>query len=91
MIEDEIEKLSTPPLVHDCATPEVADDPDGAEGHVVTCVAEPNDGDILVWDNADRKWRPVAGGGATGTPVTVSDGMGGFVLLFDSSGNVIYA
>lgn len=73
--EQDVEKLSTPPLVHDCASPDPADDDDGAEGFVMACSEEPADGDIFYWDAATRKivpGAPPAGGGGTGIVTAIA-------------------
>jgi hypothetical protein len=93
MIEHGIEKVSIPPIVHDATHPDAGDDDHAGPktGALVALVGTPSDGDVAVYDAALGYFVPVAPAALpTGTPVTVSDGMGGFELLFDGSGNVVY-
>ena len=90
--EHDLEKISAQPLVHDPTFINPATDDDGAEGFVLTvwCDAPPNDGDIAVYVVANNRFELQAVA-AVATPVTVDDGMGGFDLVFDEDGNVVYA
>jgi hypothetical protein len=60
------------------------------KGYYVAIVGTPSDGDTAVYNAALGYFVPGAAG-ATGSPVTVEDGMGGFLLVFDEDGNVVYA
>ena len=71
----------------------MATDADGAQGFkmAVWCDAPPNDGDVAVYVAANNRFELRAQNAlTTGTPVTVEDGMGGFALVFDADGNVVY-
>ncbi len=88
----DVEKLAVPSLVHDATLPATSDDIGaGAKTGVMIAVVGPLptvpsvaffDPDLgyCVWTAA-----------AAGAPVTVSDGMGGFSVVFDEDGNVVYA
>lgn len=72
--EEALEKVTTPALVHDCTTPDIADDDDGAEGHYVAVVGNPNAGDVPSWSAADRKYYPLpSSGGFTPTYIGPSE------------------
>ena len=90
--EEETEKVSGQPIVHDPTWVDPADDDDGAEGFLlaVWCDAPPSNGDIAVYVAANSRFELQASA-ATSSPVTVDDGMGGFDLVFDEDGNVVYA
>lgn len=97
MIEHGIDKVERQPVVQSAAFIDPASDtsPGGpAEGFVmaVFCDAPPSDGDGAVFVAANNRFelRP-SSGGTTGTPVTVSDGMGDFAILFTEDGEVVYA
>lgn len=72
--ECDIEKVSTPALVHDCMHPDPADDMDGAEGANVAVVGQPNDGDIPTYRADDRKHYPQPGGVAAMVPTLIATG-----------------
>lgn len=92
MREYDIEKLPYQPVVHDPAYINPSTDPDGAEAALIAVYGTPADGDVAVYiASANRvEWRPQSAL-TVGTPVTVEDGMGGFLLVFDEDGNVVYA
>jgi hypothetical protein len=91
VIEHGIDKVEVQPLVHDATFIDPATDDAGAEGFVmvVYCPTPPSDGDTAVYVAANNRFELRSGG--AGAPVTISDGMGGFELVFDSAGNVVYA
>jgi len=91
-IEHGIDKVERQPLVHDATFIDPADDPEGAEGFImaVFCDTPPSDGDVAVYVAANNRFELQAGASG-GVPVTVSDGMGGFEIVFDEDGNVVYA
>lgn len=92
-IEHDVQKVSRPPLVFDPAWVDPATDtaPGGSGAWMMAVVGTPSDGDVAVFDAGLGYcvWQP--GPTTAGTPVTVSDGMGGFEIVFDSGGNVVYA
>lgn len=94
MREHGIEKVEEQPVVHDPTFVDPADDPDGAEGFLlaVWCDAPPNDGDVAVYVAANNRFELKPQSALTPpSPVTVEDGMGGFLFVFDEDGNVVYA
>lgn len=94
MIEHGVEKVEVQPVVHDPDWVDPASDAEGAQGFLlaVWCDAPPSDGDVAVFVAANDRFelRPQSGL-VTGSPVTVEDGSGGFLLVFDEDGNVVYA
>ena len=94
MIEHGVEKVEVQPVVHDPTFIDPATDSDGAEGFLlaVWCDAPPTDGDVAVFVAANDRFelRPQSTL-VTGSPVTVGDGSGGFLIVFDNDGNVVYA
>ena len=92
--EQDIEKVSTPPLVHDATQPtDPAGDDDDAgpkTGALVAVVGTPFDGAVVKYD-AGLGYCIWVAGGPSGSPVTVDDGMGGFEIVYDNDGNVVYA
>jgi hypothetical protein len=92
-IEHDVQKVSAPPLVFDPAWVDPATDtsPGPATAWMMAVVGTPNDGDVAVFDAALGYcvWQaPLA---ATGEPVTIDDGMGGFEIVFDDDGDVVYS
>jgi hypothetical protein len=61
------------------------------KGYYVAVVGTPADGDVPVYDAALGYCVWQSGATAGGSPVTVEDGMGGFLIVFDEDGNVVYA
>lgn len=61
LIEYDVEKLSTPPMVHDGTHPVLATDDDAGAAAVVALTGEPNDGEVPTFDAATRKHVPRAG------------------------------
>ena len=94
MIEHGVEKIEVQPVVHDPTFVDPADDSNGAQGFVMTvwCDTPPTDGDVAIYIAANNRFelRPQSTL-TTGAPVTVEDGMGGFLFVFDEDGNVVYA
>jgi hypothetical protein len=94
VIEHAVEKLEVQPVVHDPTFIDPAGDADGATGFMlaVWCDTPPDDGDIAVYVAANDRFelRPQSAL-VTGTPVTIEDGMGGFLIVFDEDGDVVYA
>lgn len=92
--EDAVEKVSQQPLAHDATFIDPATDDAGAEGFLLTvfCDTPPSDGDVAVYVAANSRFelRPQSAL-TTGSPVTVDDGAGGYLLVFDTNGNVVYA
>jgi hypothetical protein len=90
--ENDIEKISAQPIVHDPTFISPTTDDDAAQGIVLTvyCPTPPTDGDVAVYVAANNRFEFQAPA-AISSPVTVSDGMGGFELVFDTDGNVVYA
>lgn len=60
------------------------------KGFYVAVVGTPADGDVPVYDAA-LGYFVLSAGASSGSPVTVEDGMGGFLIVFDEDGNVVYA
>ena len=91
--ETDVEKVSTPPLVHDPTFVDPADDDDAPGGFLlaVWCDAPPTDGDVAVYVAANNRFELQQQSGGGGDPVTVEDGMGGFLIVFDEDGNVVMA
>jgi hypothetical protein len=85
--ESDIEKVTTPPHVHDATQPTGGTAPQGV---LVAVVGTPIDGGVPVYDAGLGYcvWQEAA---TPGSPVTIDDGMGGFELVFDDDGNVVYA
>jgi hypothetical protein len=86
MIEHGVEKVEEVPRVEDVTQPD-----DGATTKALVAVyGEPIDGGVPVYDAGLGYcvWQLAA---SASSPVTVSDGMGGFELVFDDDGNVVYA
>jgi hypothetical protein len=84
MIEHGVEKVEEVPRVEDVTQPD-----DGATTKALVAVyGEPIDGSVPVYDAGLGYcvWQVVS----VGAPVTVDDGMGGFELVFDGDGNVVY-
>ncbi len=92
MIEHAVEKVSVQPLVHDPEFIDPSTDTDGAQGILlaVYCTTTPDDGDVAVFVAANNRFE-IRPGATPGAPVTVSDGAGGFELVFDEDGNVVYS
>jgi hypothetical protein len=94
VIEEFVEKVTGQPVVHDPTFVDPADDPAGAAGFLlaVWCDTPPVDGDVAVYVAANSRFelrQPSLL--ATASPVTIDDGSGGFLLVFDEDGNVVYA
>lgn len=92
---DQVEKVHAPPLVQDATHPDASADDDAGPktGALIGLVGMPNDGDFAQYDAALGYFVPVsiASLGVALSPVTVDDGMGGFEIVFDEDGNVVYA
>lgn len=62
------------------------------KGFYVAIVGTPAHGDVAAYDATLGYFVPAAvGSGSTASPVTVEDGSGGFLIVFDEDGNVVYA
>ena len=88
-----VPKVRRSPLVFDPAWVDPATDtsPGPATAWMMAVVGTPNDGDVAVFVASLGYCVWQAAATATGSPVTIDDGMGGFEFVFDEDGNVIYA
>lgn len=92
MIEHGVEKIEVQPVVHDPTFVDPADDSNGAQGFVMTvwCDTPPTDGDVAIYIAANNRFELRAQTDlSTGELVTVDDGSGGFLIVFDENGNAI--
>lgn len=95
MIEHGVDKVERQPLVQDAAfIAPSTDDSAGpaAQAALIAVYGTPNDGDVAVYIASSNRveWRAQSTL-ATGEAVTVEDGAGGFEIVFDDDGNVVYA
>lgn len=90
--EHDVEKVSTPPLVHDATQPTdpAADDDDAGPktGALVAVVGTPFDGGVPTFDAA-LGYCVWGLSPASTTPIYIEDGMGGYLGIYDNDGNPV--
>lgn len=86
--EHDIEKATTPPLVHDTTHPDHTDDDDGAEGALVALDGAPVDGGVPTYDSGTGKHTSQVPGGGACLPLTTVVG-GVPELVWDANDSLI--
>ena len=78
--EHDVEKVETPPLVHDTVHPDHTDDDDGAAGALVALDGAPINGGVPTYNSGTGKHTSqVPGGGSPYTDEMAQDAVGGMV------------